>query len=244
MSLAPPSRRVSPAEPVSELRRVPIVECGEPLVDFLEFCPRVIQDTPRFTYRRETLVRRGLAERLRAASEALPAEYRLAVLEGWRPLHIQRRMYLRTWNLFQERHPGWSDVQMRRVVNRFTAPIGARVPPPHLTGGAVDVFLAYPDGRRLDHCRPFEAYDPRCFAFDCPEIGDRAKQTRRILAEALTAGGLTNYPSEYWHWSYGDQGWAYRGGHPHALYGPIEPDGYTPEPSDLSDEPLVRIEGA
>ena len=39
------------------------------------------------------------------------------------------------------------------------------------------------------------------------------------LGAALLEGGLTNYPSEYWHWSYGDQGWAYRTGANQALYG-------------------------
>ena len=46
----------------------------------------------------------------------------------------------------------------------------------------------------------------------------------------MSSTGLTNYPSEYWHWSYGDQGWAYRGGHPAALYGMIEPPGWTTQP--------------
>jgi D-alanyl-D-alanine dipeptidase len=36
--------------------------------------------------------------------------------------------------------------------------------------------------------------------------------------------GFTNLPSEWWHFDYGDQLWAYYGAHPHAHYGPAELD--------------------
>ena len=42
----------------------------------------------------------------------------------------------------------------------------------------------------------------------CAEIGAEARSNRRILIEALAASGLTNYPGEWWHWSYGDAEWA------------------------------------
>jgi D-alanyl-D-alanine dipeptidase len=57
----------------------------------------------------------------------------------------------------------------------------------------------------------------------------------------MLGAGITNYPSEYWHWSYGDQGWAYRGGEPNALYGAITPAGWTPAPEDESDEALKFV---
>jgi len=31
-----------------------------------------------------------------------------------------------------------------------------------------------------------------------------------------------NYPTEWWHWSYGDRYWAFVTGAPHALYGPTK----------------------
>ncbi len=231
----------SPAEPVRELRRIAIRECGEALVDFLALCPDLLLDRPRYRYRRETLLRRSVAERLCRASRLLPDGRRLAVIEGWRAPHIQRRMYLATWDWFKARHPDWSDVTLRRVVNRFSAPPDRRVPPPHTTGGAVDLMLADEAGAVLDHCSPYDPFDPHSYPFDAPDLSEAARRTRRILAEALCAAGLTNYPSEYWHWSYGDQGWAYRGGHPCALYGAILPPDWTPAPEDLVDAPLEII---
>lgn len=232
----------SPSEPITELRHVRIVECGEELIDFLQLCPDLRLDRPRFVYRRETLLRRSVAEKLCQADRLLPKGYRLAIIEGWRPPHIQRRMYQSVWDWFREQHPGWSDVTLKRVVNRFSAPLSDRVPPPHSTGGAVDVMLAGEDGQELDHTDPYDPFDPRCAAFDAPNLSDTARKHRRILAEALLQTGLTNYPSEYWHWSYGDQGWAYRGGHPHAIYRAVTPIGYEPAPEDLIDGPLVRID--
>ncbi len=229
----------SPAEPVSALRRIPIAECGQPLVDFQALCPELLLDRPRYRYQRETLLRRTVAERLCAANRRLPSGYRLAVIEGWRAPHIQRRMYLATWNWWKARHPQWSDAALRRVVNRFTAPPDhRRVPPPHTTGGAVDVMLATAGGTSLDHHSPYEAFDPRSYPMNALELSEEARRTRSLLAEALGAAGLTNYPSEYWHWSYGDQGWAYRGSRAQAIYGAVEPENWNPRPEEISDDPL------
>ena len=234
--------KLSIAEPVSKLRSVKIVENGDPLVNFLEHCPTLILDTPRFHYRRETLIRLPVADMLCQADKSLPKGYRLAIVEGWRAPHIQKRMYLAVWGRFKERHPEWSDVTLRRVVNRYTAPLSAKVPPPHSTGGAVDLMLITDDGTLCDHCSPYDRYDPACYSFDAPGLSGTARHHRDILAEVLLPTGLTNYPSEYWHWSYGDQGWAYRGRHPHALYNAITPDNYEPEPEDVSELPLVWID--
>ena len=231
-------RPVSPAEPITALRHVRIVECGEPLVDFMAVCPDILLDRPRFEYRRETLLRKTVAEKLCEANRRLPTGFRLAVVEGWRAPHIQKRMYLAVWERFRAANPDWSFVKLKRVVNRYTAPLDAWVPPPHSTGGAVDIILTNSDGKPKDHTSPFDHYDSKCYAFFAPGLSDAAKYTRQLISDAMTPTGLTNYPSEYWHWSYGDQGWAYRGGHPHAIYGSISPDNWEPDPADLKDEPL------
>jgi D-alanyl-D-alanine dipeptidase len=195
----------------------------------------------RFKYTRETIVRATVADMIRIASESLPIGYRIAVVEGWRPPHIQRRMYLATWNRFKTNNPDWSDAHLKRVVNRYTAPLHSTVPPPHSTGGAVDFALQDQSGEEVDMHSPFERLNPKIYSFDAPGLSDQARRHRDILGDALSKGGLTNYPSEYWHWTYGDQGWAYRGGHPHALYNRTEPPGYKAPPEDDNDEPFVFL---
>lgn len=239
MSLKKPSL----AEPVTELRRIPIRENGEPLVDFLELGPELRLDRPRFHYRRETMLRRSAAERLVRANERLLAQgLRLHVVEGWRAPFIQARMYRATWRRFEEKHPEWSHHRLTRVVNRFTAPMNHRVPPPHTTGGAMDLALYTLDGEALDLNSPYEIFDHHGFPLAAPGVSDEVRRNRDTMAGALAAEGITNYPSEYWHYSYGDQGWAYRDGHEAALYGPIEPLGWEPNPRDVKDEPLELIE--
>ncbi|MDQ2985726.1 MAG: hypothetical protein M3R13_03255 [Armatimonadota bacterium] len=225
-------------EPVTQLQHIPIVECGEPLVNYLELSPRIMVGSGRWVYQRQALLRKSVAEQLAQAANQLPEPFTLAVVEGWRPPHIQKRMYMAAWNRWKERHPDWSDAALRRVVNRFTAPPHRRVPPPHTTGGAVDVWLGDESGTILDHIRPYEVGDSKAYPFISKNLGEQATLHRRILADALLLTEITNYPSEYWHWSYGDQGWAYRGGHPHAFYGPITPVGYLPPVAEDIDEPL------
>lgn len=228
----------SPWEPVTHLRRIPIVECGESLVDFLSACPPLKLDRPRYRYRRETLLRRTVVEKLCVAVRLLPTGYTLRIIEGWRAPHIQARMYRATWNWWRERHPDWSEAALRRIVNRNSAPVtDPRVPPPHTTGGAFDVMLADMSGP-VDLCSPYDMFDPLSYPFDAPNLSVAARRNRLLLHTTLEAVGITNYHGEYWHWSYGDQGWAYRGGHAQALYAAITPTHWQPWPEELTDDPL------
>ncbi len=232
----------SKAEPVTELRKVKIIESGEPLIDFLELCPELRLDRPRFDYRRETLLRLSAAEKLRDANlDLIKQGYRIQVIEGWRAPLIQTRMYASTWARLKRQNPEWSDTKLRRTVNQFTAPLNPRVPPPHTTGGAMDLTLTNLDGEALDVTSPYKQHDFNGFFFDAPLLSRTARRHRDLLADALIAQGLTNYPSEYWHWSYGDQGWAYRGNHPNAIYAAITPEGWAPAPEDVSETPLEFI---
>jgi len=233
---------LDPSEPVSELRRVPIVECGEPLVNYLALCSELREDRPRFNYRRETFLRQGVAERICAANEWLMGKgFRLLVVEGWRPPHIQVRMFKAVERQMRERFPDATESELREIVERFSAPMDLDVPPPHTTGGAVDLMLGDLDGNPVDLNLPYEFHDPAGFPFAAPGVGETARRHRDLLAEALLPTGLTCYPSEYWHWSYGDQGWAYRGGHPHAIYQAIEPSDWLAHAEDVIDAPLEFV---
>lgn len=90
---------------------------------------------------------------------------------------------------------------------------GCAIPPavaPHPTGGAVDLTLSGAD----DAVLPL----PACCAGPIPPPDAK---TGRLLAEALVAAGLVNYPARWWHWSYGDRFWAWVARSPHARYGPV-----------------------
>lgn len=216
-------------EPLAKLRRVPINECGEPLVNPLELSGRLhmapkherFGDIPRSPY-----VRRRVAEMLAAAAEALPSGLAIHIVQGWRSLAQQRHFYDEVRKELQEQHPSWDKAALHRALHRLVAPPDDPAPPPHITGGAVDVYLVNRDGNRLDVTSPYEwnAHSaPTSFA----GISDDAKENRRLMREVFESAGLTNYAGEWWHWSFGDQGWALRTGAAFAVYGPVDgPSGW------------------
>lgn len=68
-----------------------------------------------------------------------------------------------------------------------------------------------------------EQSDGACYT-DAGNITAEAGAHRTVLGKALGAAGLVNYPTEWWHWSYGDRYWALTTGAPAALYGPKDLD--------------------
>jgi D-alanyl-D-alanine dipeptidase len=85
-------------------------------------------------------------------------------------------------------------------------------PPPHSTGGAVDVTLVDARGDVVDMGSPFdeptERSYPEHFAAAVDEAGRAAHAHRRLLYEVLHGAGFVRHPREWWHFSYGDQAWA------------------------------------
>jgi D-alanyl-D-alanine dipeptidase len=190
---------------------IPVQECGEPLVT-LE--PELGPARAR--------VRAELAERLRTASAALPAGISLQVVEGHRSELAQRQIIARYSNQVATAHPDVSPVELERLISRFVAPIGVA---PHVAAAAVDLTLVDTDGTELDLGTPIDATpeesDGACY-FAAADISAVARANRDLLAGVLEAAGLVNYPTEWWHWSYGDQYWALVTGAPSARYGPID----------------------
>lgn len=214
-------------EPLSALRRVAIRDNGEPLVDLLAFAPAGppkllwAAQHPVFRYERARVCRESVARMLGEAAAMLPDGVCLQIVEGWRSPEAQRMMYQATWEQVRAAHPTWSDAAVRRQVNHYSAPPDHPVPPPHLTGGAVDLNLSDPVGRMLDFMSPFELTDRTKSPMHSSGLSDTARANRALLERVLNAAGLTNYWQEWWHWSYGDQGWALRTGRDVAVYGAV-----------------------
>ncbi|MBI3909790.1 MAG: D-alanyl-D-alanine carboxypeptidase family protein [Armatimonadetes bacterium] len=213
------------SEPLRDLRRIKIIENGEPLVDILAFSRdlRWAESHPVFDYVRVRWCRRIVARMLAQAQQRLPKGIHLGIVEGWRSPEIQRMMYLHTWQEIRRRHPCWSEAALRRLTNRFSAPPDDVCPPPHTTGGAVDLHLVQEDGTPLDMTSPHPEDFREAAPMFCRGLSRTAERHRTLLREVLTSVGLTNYAAEWWHWSYGDSGWAHRTGAPHAVYGQVWP---------------------
>lgn len=213
-----------PGEDQDELDAVSIFDNGEPLVDFLEFYPqvRLSMQNPVFEFPRVHLVRRSVAAMLGKAADALPDGLYLSVVESYRPMAVQRSMFAHALSEARKRYPDWDEDKILIEAGRFSAPPDAITPPPHITGGAVDLEIVNRDGESIDFSSPFNLLDMRAAPFDAPGLSDIARQNRELLRSVVEPTGLTNYVDEWWHWSYGDNGWALRVGAPHAIYNRIE----------------------
>lgn len=192
--------------------RIPVVECGEPLVELDE----------RFGAARAP-VRAGLARRLGRAQDTLQAEgLRLEVVEGHRHPADQQSIIDRYSAEVLAENPGVDRRELEVLTSRFVAPIAVA---PHVAGAAVDLTLADTDGP-LDMGTAIDATPEvsggRCY-FAAPDITPQARELRGVLARALSSAGLVNYPTEWWHWSYGDRYWALTTGAEAAVYGPVGP---------------------
>jgi zinc D-Ala-D-Ala dipeptidase len=192
------------------VRAMPVVESGEPLVRL----PATLSPAG-------ALVRAGLADRLMAADLVLPRGLRLRVVEGHRPVDQQRAIIASYAAQVRAHHPGLDDAAQARLISRFVSPVDVA---PHVAGAAVDLTLVDACGEELDLGTPIDATpedsDGRCY-FAAAGIGADARAHRELLATVLRGQGLVNYPTEWWHWSYGDRYWALLTGGRHALYSPI-----------------------
>ena len=194
-------------------------DCGEPMVDareVLRFDRRLADAEGRYG-----LLRAGVVDRLVRAEALLPKGFQLLVIEGYRPPSLQRR-YFEDYRLeLRVAHPEWDDARTHAEASKFVSPPEVA---PHQTGGAVDLTLCRDNGVELDlgtavNASPQGSGD-RCFT-GSRQISAGAHELRGVLGHVLTAAGLVNYPTEWWHWSYGERYWAHTCGHERTRYAPV-----------------------
>ena len=193
---------------------VPIVDSGEPLV--VARLPRLrLVDDPQ-----GSRVREQVSLRLALAHDALPAGLHLVLAEGWRSPAAQAAIVARYRARVRAEHPGATDDDVDRLTSRHVAPMAVA---PHVAGAAVDVTLVDDAGLALDLGCPLDATpeesDGRCYTDAL--VPPDARALRTALSHAMSAAGFVNYPTEWWHWSYGDRYWALVTDRPAARYGAV-----------------------
>lgn len=198
---------------------LPVRECGEPLVDTTGRIPFDGREDDGSGAAR--MLRAGVADRLCDAAGRLPGDLRLVLNEGYRPAALQRFYFERYRDRLRRADPGLDAHDAHLLASRFVSPPDVA---PHTSGAAVDVLLTTPDGEELDVGCPIDTSPEdsggRCYTGH-PDVRGEPLLLRRELVRAMTAAGLVNYPTEWWHWSFGDRYWALATGAPYARYGPV-----------------------
>ncbi len=204
-------------EPISALNRILELDNQEPLVDLREHCPSIrIARESAIPFARLTVAK--MAER---AAQRLPAGVYLGLAEAWRPFQRQQRIYEFMMKSAQEAWPNRGHRSLRRTVCRWVAPTDQKAPPGHCTGAALDVWLLDEKNEQIDVWSPFQE---RFHAAPTYTLGltEQALVNRMMLVETMLAEGFSNCRDEWWHYSYGDAGWAVRIGAKECFYGLIE----------------------
>jgi D-alanyl-D-alanine dipeptidase len=156
-------------------------------------------------------VREIVAEKLRGAKRRLPKNLTLKFYDCWRPLRVQEALH-RYYVEEKGDDPGFVYAPVRDREN----------PPPHCSGGAVDLTLCDKDGQELpmgtkhdqmieqsvqDFFERKSVDEYRELGFESTEVAAIA-ENRRLLAEVMQAEGFFSYAQEWWHFDYGDRLWA------------------------------------
>ena len=210
------------------LNQVPILECNEPLVDITTVIPNVIIRMSNM--RREYAIngvlfaRKTVGKMIARVVENISSTYQFIVFDAYRPIEYQRLRFEQVYKSLKANHPSRDDDYIRRLAFEIIFPPNEdpQQPPPHATGGAVDVALATLKGELLDFGSAYGIYNEdenKRHLTNSTMINTEQRKNREILIIAMVNAGFSNYPGEWWHFMFGDREYAAYEGFPNAIYG-------------------------
>ena len=175
---------------------------------------------PKFTQIK--LIRTYIYNLLKNAQKHLPQGYHFVVYEAYRPMEAQIKLWDGVVAQQKKMHPEM-DINSEEFIalcdvfaaNPYRQGSG------HQSGASVDISLIDDAGKEYDMGGTVRGFDETA-DFDCPNISPEGRKNREILRDALSKSGLVNYPSEWWHYSFGDRLWARLTGSKLAIFGKLE----------------------
>ena len=215
------------AIPLNEFSAVtphPYVELGAPYGQYSPY------------YLRQSVLQRLLDAQ--ANLQTVRPQWRLQIFDAYRPIPVQQFMVDYTFTQLAEAEDldcatmsAEVKLKLQNKVAEFwaTPSDNPNTPPPHSTGAAVDLALIDEEGHSVDMGSVIDEISPRSypnhFAQEKSDEAQRLHHHRQLLAQAMTQAGFRQHPNEWWHFSAGDQLWAWqeRNG-AIAIYGSAQPD--------------------
>jgi zinc D-Ala-D-Ala dipeptidase len=209
-------------------QKIPIIECGEPLVpisaaDFALYSPHPYQqagatypDISPYHLRQSVLAALTTAQ---SKLQAIHPGWRLQIFDAYRPVSVQQYMVDYTFAqvlLAENLNPATLSEIERETIWQKVYKIWAvpndnpETPPPHSTGAAVDLTLVDATGKVIDMGSEIDELSPRSVADyyeSQPELPYH--QHRQLLRDVMCAAGFRRHLEEWWHFSLGDQMWAW-----------------------------------
>ena len=212
-------------------RQVPIEECDEPLVAIplelfaIETPHPYIKCGADYQGRSPYYLRQRVLDRVIRAQVGLQQLYpgwRIQIFDAYRPVEVQQYMVDYTFHqtvaqrkldLAQLSEAQidriWEDVYTIWAIPSFDP----QTPPPHSTGAAIDITLVDERGNLVDMGAPIDEMSarsrPEYFATSPDPVEQQYHRHRQLLCQIMTAVGFARHPDEWWHFSIGDQLWAW-----------------------------------
>lgn len=185
-------------------------------------------------------VRSELLKRLVVAAESLDSRYRLVIRAGHRPMAVQRRLLQEIIDGFKNDNPHATDAEALAHTRIFVSDPAVELPP-HVSASAVDVALIDTGtGALIDFgSKVNDNTESSSLYYD--NLTDLQKDNRLLLTTAMLDAGFASCASEWWHFSYGDQVWAWFYGKEFCLYSPVDLFEETPLLSPRAEAPISTL---
>lgn len=193
-----------------------------PLVDVGESSSVFVDTRKRDSSGEWRLLRAPVRQRLIQAAELLPDGFAFLFIEGYRPTSLQQHYFEAYSTAVRSADSTLTGPEVDSLASRHVSPPQVA---PHCAGAAIDLTLATSSGHELDlgtrvNATPEESGN-HCYT-EHPGVQGEAEELRRLLAHVMQGAGFVNYPTEWWHWSYGDRYWAMATGHDEALFDSVD----------------------
>ncbi len=212
-------------------RTLPILDCGEPLIPIA--IPSIVLVDPApyaqlgadYGGKSPYQLRSGVVQALAQAQHALDQEapgWKLQIFDAYRPLSVQQFMVDYTFeqlrqasNAVHPLNPSEQDELLAQVYQVWAMPSDdPATPPPHSTGAALDLTIVDDQGQAITMGGEIDELSPRSLPQYYAHSGDSLEQNyhrhRRLLNRVMETAGFLRHPEEWWHFSLGDQFWAWQ----------------------------------
>ena len=211
-------------------QKIAIIECGEPLVPIPLDLLAVVSPHPYqrlgapYGGRSPYHLRQSVLHSLIQAQHYLQRQYpnwRLQIFDAYRPVAVQQFMVDYTFAEVAQQQLTLADLSesqrqaiWQQVYQIWAVPsLEVSTPPPHSTGAAIDITLLDSTGQTVNMGSAIDELSARSHPDYFANSSKRAEQQyhhhRQLLCEVMRSVGFQRHPGEWWHFSFGDQMWAW-----------------------------------
>lgn len=204
--------------PAYYINKVKIEECGEELVKIDDNKDIMIADRME----KPVYLRKTVYHKLQAFIEEVKKDgYTIKLYDAYRTLEEQKRSWEERLKQTREEFPEYTEEEVIGATSLKVAKVeDTNNVGGHQTGAAIDITLIR-DGIEIDMGTQYEEYNQKTITKNNLLTKEQQKN-RKYMKKKLEKLGFSNFPAEWWHYSYGDRMWAAYKGKKTCFYGYIE----------------------